>query len=31
MTKLLNHFKKLFLDLGDGIHAFKSYKSGKVK
>jgi hypothetical protein len=31
MTKLLKHFKNVVLGLGEGIHAFRLYKKGKVK
>jgi hypothetical protein len=31
MKKLLNNFKNIILGLGDGIHAFRTYKAGKVK
>lgn len=31
MTKLLNNFKNIVLGLGEGIHAFRTYKKGKVK
>ena len=31
MTKLLNHFKNIVIGISDGIHAFRTYKSGKVK
>jgi len=31
MTKLLKHCKNFILGLGDGIHAFRTYKAGKVK
>ena len=31
MIKLLKHFKNIVLGLGDGIKAFRTYKTGKVK
>ena len=31
MTKLLKHFKNIILGMSDGIHAFRTYKAGKVK
>jgi hypothetical protein len=31
MTKLLNHFKNIFLGIADGVQAFRTYKAGKVK
>ena len=31
MTKLLKNFKNIVIGLSDGIHAFRTYKRGKVK
>jgi hypothetical protein len=31
MTKLLKHFKNIFLGISDGVQAFRTYKAGKVK
>jgi hypothetical protein len=31
MTKLLKHFKDIFLGIAEGVQKFKSYKTGKVK
>jgi hypothetical protein len=31
MKKLLKHCKDIFLGIADGIHKFKTYKTGKVK
>jgi hypothetical protein len=31
MTKLLKHFKSVVLGVAEGIQAFRTYKSGKVK
>jgi hypothetical protein len=31
MIKLLKNFKNIFIGLSEGIHLFRTYKSGKVK
>lgn len=31
MTKLLKHFKNIIIGIAEGIQAFRTYKSGKVK
>jgi hypothetical protein len=31
MKKLLKHCKDIFFGIADGIHKFKTYKTGKVK
>lgn len=31
MTKLLKHCKNFVIGLSEGIHAFRTYKAGKVK
>jgi len=31
LQKLFNHLKDIVIGIGEGIHRFKTYKTGKVK